>query len=98
MLHYLEHSTTVPNSGSSTVHPISQYVSYYKFSKSHCAFLAAITYRDEPNSYSHVVTNPNWCEALSKKIQALEDNGTWILTKLPPGRKAIDSKWVYKLK
>lgn len=35
---------------------------------------------------------------MSKEIKDLEDNGTWILTKLPPAKKDIDSKWVYKVK
>lgn len=33
-----------------------------------------------------------------KEIQALEANGPWILVPLPPGKRAIDSKWVYKIK
>lgn len=40
----------------------------------------------------------NWRDAMSKEIHALEENNTWVLTKLPPGKKAIDSKWVYKIK
>ena len=35
---------------------------------------------------------------MRKEIQALEDNGTWIVENLPPGKKAIGSKWVYKIK
>lgn len=35
---------------------------------------------------------------MCKEIQALEDNGTWIITLLPPGKKPIESKWVYKIK
>jgi hypothetical protein len=32
------------------------------------------------------------------ELQALEDNGTWVLCLLPPGRKVIGTKWVYKIK
>lgn len=35
---------------------------------------------------------------MSKEIKALKDNGTWILAKLPLGKKVIESKWVYKIK
>lgn len=32
------------------------------------------------------------------EIEAIERNGTWELTDLPPGKWAIDLKWVFKLK
>ena len=35
---------------------------------------------------------------MKKEIHALEQNGTWTLENLPKGKKAIDSKWVYKIK
>ncbi|GKA12517.1 putative RNA-directed DNA polymerase [Tanacetum coccineum] len=35
---------------------------------------------------------------MKKEIQALEQNKTWTLEELPNGKKAIDSKWVYKIK
>lgn len=35
---------------------------------------------------------------MQREITTLENNDTWILTDLPPGKKAIDSKWVYKIK
>lgn len=35
---------------------------------------------------------------MSNEISALEDNNTWEYAVLPPGKKAIGSKWVYKIK
>ncbi|CAH9142301.1 unnamed protein product [Cuscuta epithymum] len=35
---------------------------------------------------------------MQREIHALEENGTWTLVQLPPGKKAVDSKWVYKIK
>ncbi|KAK6151368.1 hypothetical protein DH2020_014003 [Rehmannia glutinosa] len=35
---------------------------------------------------------------MDREIQDLEANDTWILTTLPPGKKTIGSKWVYKIK
>lgn len=40
----------------------------------------------------------HWRDARAKEIQALEENKTWVLSTLPPRKKAIDSKWVYKIK
>ncbi|GJS42865.1 cysteine-rich receptor-like protein kinase 8 [Tanacetum coccineum] len=34
----------------------------------------------------------------SEELQALEANHTWTLTLLPPDKKAIGCKWVYKIK
>ncbi|XP_057989143.1 uncharacterized mitochondrial protein AtMg00810-like [Hevea brasiliensis] len=35
---------------------------------------------------------------MEKELAALEQNGTWELTSLPAHKKAIDSKWIYKVK
>lgn len=35
---------------------------------------------------------------MRQELEALERNGTWEITKLPPGCKAIMSRWVYKIK
>ncbi|KAI3722512.1 hypothetical protein L2E82_33551 [Cichorium intybus] len=86
------------NQSSSTVHPIANYLSYNKFSDSHKRFLAAITSNDEPNCFKQAIQDPRWVEAMKKEIHALEQNETWTLETLPKGKRAIDSKWVYKIK
>ncbi|KAL9451744.1 hypothetical protein AB3S75_013334 [Citrus x aurantiifolia] len=35
---------------------------------------------------------------MEDEITALEKNNTWTLTHLPDGKKAIGSRWVYKIK
>jgi hypothetical protein len=39
-----------------------------------------------------------WYKATVKEMQAHIENSTWELVKLLPGRKAIGSKWVFKVK
>src|SRR5712671_1365608 len=39
-----------------------------------------------------------WNDACQYEIDALHKNDTWELVDLPPGRKSIKSKWVFKLK
>lgn len=39
-----------------------------------------------------------WIAATQEEMESLKDNGTWHLVKLPESRRAIGSKWVYKIK
>lgn len=39
-----------------------------------------------------------WMEAMQEELEAIKENNTWELMELPKGRKAIGSKWVYKIK
>lgn len=42
--------------------------------------------------------NPKWKEPMDKEIQALDKNKAWSMVDLPKGKKAIGSKWVFKVK
>jgi len=46
--------------------------------------------------FSEAVLEPKWCAAMNSELRALEANGTWKLTSLPPEKRAIGRKWVYK--
>ena len=52
----------------------------------------------EPKSFGEVVKDERWRDAMKKEIQALEDNGTWIVKLLPPDKKTIRCKWVVQIK
>jgi hypothetical protein len=55
----------------------------------------------EPTSYREAMEGPeraNWQKAIGEELFSLVKNNTWSLTKLPPGRRAIASKWVFKKK
>ncbi|KAL0365182.1 UNVERIFIED_CONTAM: Retrovirus-related Pol polyprotein from transposon TNT 1-94 [Sesamum angustifolium] len=39
-----------------------------------------------------------WEDAMSQELSALERNNTWEVVTLPKGKKAIGSKWVFKIK
>ncbi|KAM1401398.1 hypothetical protein ACFX1X_028606 [Malus domestica] len=35
---------------------------------------------------------------MADELSALEENKTWSLVQLPPGKKAVGSRWIYKIK
>ncbi|KAH9647981.1 retrovirus-related pol polyprotein from transposon RE2 [Citrus sinensis] len=50
---------------------------------------AAITVGVKPASFAEAVRDPRWREAMKSKLQALENNNTWIVVSLPPRKRAI---------
>ena len=56
---------------------------------------------NEPQSFTEAMSRSDassWKRAADEEMKALCDNNTWSLVKLPPGRHAMDCKWVFKLK
>jgi hypothetical protein len=53
---------------------------------------------DEPASFTEGEHNLSWRKAMMEEMDSIEENGTWSLIDLPPGRKPIGVKWVYKHK
>jgi hypothetical protein len=53
---------------------------------------------DEPTSFVEAERNPSWRKAMMEEMDSIEENGTWSLVDLPPGRKPIGVKWVFKAK
>jgi hypothetical protein len=65
-----------------------------------CAFKAA-AHSTESRSYKEAMRRPDsqqWHQAAIEEIEAHLCNGTWTLVQLPPDRKAIGSRWVFKVK
>ena len=90
-------SPTSPGS-SGTPYPLAHFVSCDKFSVRHRTFLAVVVDGVEPRSFKEAMQHAGWRKAMGKEIRALEDNGTWIMTELPRGKRALGCKWVYKIK
>ncbi|PKI68519.1 hypothetical protein CRG98_011068 [Punica granatum] len=45
-----------------------------------------------------VVRDQKWRIAMTEEIRALELNRTWTIEQLPPGKRPIGCKWMYKVK
>lgn len=55
----------------------------------------------EPKTYKQAIKSPDsekWVSAMEDELNSIEDNKIWSVVDLPPGRTAIGSKWVYKIK
>jgi hypothetical protein len=53
---------------------------------------------DEPASFTKDEHNPSWRKAMMEEVDSIEENGTWSLIDLQPGRKPIGVKCVFKVK
>ena len=67
-------------------------------SPSFSCFLASVTKTADPVTFSQAVVHKHWVDAMNCELAALELNGTWEITDLPPGKAAIDCKWLFKTK
>lgn len=67
------------------------------------AFKASQEHFGEPRSIAEVMKlapdeRERWLKAAQDELQSLIENGTFKLVQLPPGRKAIGSRWVFRVK
>ncbi|GJZ44437.1 putative reverse transcriptase, RNA-dependent DNA polymerase [Tanacetum coccineum] len=62
------------------------------------SFIAFVHRLHELESYREVVCDPLWQVAMAEELAALHQTQTWDLVPLPVGKRAIGSRWVYKIK
>lgn len=64
-------------------------------------FHTCLAVYSDPTSLEEALSCTNsqqWIKAMDEEYKSLMKNNTWILTKLPPEKKTIPCKWVFKTK
>ncbi|CAI7907599.1 unnamed protein product [Closterium sp. NIES-54] len=65
------------------------------------AFFSPVEMQGEPATLKEALESSDAEEqkkAMESELKSIEENGTWELVELPEGRKAITSKWLFKIK
>ena len=52
----------------------------------------------DPKTYYHAHNDPRWQVSMDEEMNSLQKNTTWELVSLPPGRKLVQCKWVFRTK
>ncbi|GJU59725.1 putative RNA-directed DNA polymerase [Tanacetum coccineum] len=77
---------------------LEKFVGYAKLKPENFCFTTELNKSKEPKTFWEASSSQHWVDAMNKEMDALYENGTWDIVDLPPGRKAIDNKWVYRIK
>ena len=64
----------------------------------HYAYMMKVTSVREPKMFSEAAKDPRWVAAMNEEMEALCKNETWDLVPHTPHTKAIDCRWIYKVK
>lgn len=92
-------STTALSHPSSSPYDISACSTYSHLDPEYKSYLMTVSEgHSTPQNFFQAVLDPLWREAMDKEIQALEATKTWVLTPLPPSKRPVGCKWVYKVK
>ncbi|GJW18123.1 ribonuclease H-like domain-containing protein [Tanacetum coccineum] len=93
-----EVATLEENVFSDFKYELEKYVGYSKLNSENFCFVSQLNKTREPKTYFEASKYSHWTNAMNQEMDALLRDGTWELVDLPEGRKAIGSKWIYKIK
>ena len=57
-----------------------------------------LMFESDPYTYEYAAHYPIWQTAMKEEFSSLQKNNTWELVDLPPRRKLVQCKWVFKTK
>ena len=52
----------------------------------------------DTQTYQQACNDPRWKSAMEDEFQPLQENNTWELVPLPPKRKVVQCKWIFRTK
>ena len=59
------------------------------------AYMSTVVQIPDPNSFEETKAKKKWVNVMQEEIDALGENKTWDLVKLPNGKNVVGCKWVY---
>ncbi|GJS85516.1 putative RNA-directed DNA polymerase [Tanacetum coccineum] len=77
---------------------LEKFVGYANLDDENLCFVTELNKSHEPKTFLEASRYPHWADAMNKEMEALLRNDTWELVELPKNRKAISSKWLWKIK
>ncbi|KAI3788025.1 hypothetical protein L2E82_00620 [Cichorium intybus] len=81
-----------------TAHLIGNFVSYENLSPKYKSFALSLSETQVPRTIQEAKSKKEWADAVTEELNALQEKNTWSYTKLPPGKRAVGSKWVFTVK
>ncbi|GKC03275.1 putative ribonuclease H-like domain-containing protein [Tanacetum coccineum] len=64
----------------------------------HTCLFACFLSQEEPKNVIQALKDPSWIEAMQEELLQFKLQQVWTLVDLPSGKRAIETKWVYRNK
>ncbi|KAL1204565.1 Retrovirus-related Pol polyprotein from transposon RE2 [Cardamine amara subsp. amara] len=90
--------TRVYYNNQAVAHPIQAECSLALLPSDHQAFLGKIEQHYIPKTYEEAKGIKVWMDAVNAEKEAMDKNHTWDVRDLPPGKRAVTSRWIFTIK
>ncbi|KAL1206309.1 Retrovirus-related Pol polyprotein from transposon TNT 1-94 [Cardamine amara subsp. amara] len=90
--------TKVYYNNQAVAHPIQAECSLALLPSDHQAFLGKIEQHYIPKTYEEAKGIKVWMDAVNAEKEAMDKNHTWDVRDLPPGKRAVTSRWIFTIK
>lgn len=91
-------SLTTSKPSHTTPYPLSSVLSYDKLTPVFQSYIFSYTAETEPKSFRQAMTSDKWKASVNVEFEVIEQNRTWDIESLPPGKNVVGCKWVFTIK